>query len=80
MVAFAEMRPSEPPPSGSILALFEGESEARDLTGWDLALLRRLYRMPLDREARRHRGELVRALVTGDSTPGSGKAAPHKRP
>ncbi len=63
MVAFAEIRPSTPPPSGSILGMFDGETGARGLTDWDMAFLRALYALPLDRQARRHRGILVREMV-----------------
>jgi len=62
-VAFAEVRPSEPPPAGSILDLFTSEGEMRGLTDWDMAFLQALYEMPLDRPARRHRGTLVREMV-----------------
>ena len=62
-VAFAEIRPSEPPPAGSILELFGTAAGAPGVTDWDMAFLRALYRMPLDRQARRHRGLLVREMV-----------------
>jgi len=62
-VAFAEVRASEPPPPGSILGMFGPEADARSLTDWDMAFLRSLYRLPLDRPARRHRGMLVRDLA-----------------
>ena len=62
-VAFAEVRPSEPPPAGSILGMFRDEQQARGLTDWDMAFLRALYQIPLDRRARRHRGMLVRDMV-----------------
>lgn len=63
MVAFAEVRPSQPPPAGSILGLFGADAGARSLTDWDMAFLRALYALPLDRQARRHRGILVREMV-----------------
>jgi hypothetical protein len=63
-VAFSEVRPSEPPPAGSILGMFGAEPDARGLTDWDMAFLRALYNLPLDRQARRHRGMLVRDMVT----------------
>jgi hypothetical protein len=63
LVAFAEVHPSEPPPSGSILGLFGAQTGATALTDWDMAFLRALYNLPLDREARRHRGMLVRDMV-----------------
>lgn len=62
-VGFSEVRPSAPPPTGSILGLFATESGSSGLTDWDLAFLRSLYAIPLDREARRHRGMLVRDMV-----------------
>ena len=63
MVAFAELRPGAAPP-GSVLGLFAGAPVERDPTAWDLAFLRALYRLPLDRTARRQRGLLVSDLVT----------------
>jgi hypothetical protein len=62
-VAFSEVRPSAPPPTGSILGLFATESGSMGLTDWDLAFLRALYQIPLDRQARRHRGMIVRDMV-----------------
>jgi hypothetical protein len=62
-VAFSEVRPSAPPPTGSILGLFGAEANTRGLTDWDMAFLRALYNLPLDRQARRHRGILVRDMV-----------------
>ena len=62
-VAFSEVRPSEPPPTGSILGMFGTEQGARGLSDWDMAFLRALYALPLDRPARRHRGMLVRDMV-----------------
>ena len=62
-VAFSEVRPSAPPPAGSILGMFGAEPQADALTDWDLAFLRALYNIPLDRAARRHRGMLVRDMV-----------------
>ena len=68
-VAFAEVRASDPPPPGSILGMFGPEPDTRSLTDWDTAFLRALYRLPLDRPARRHRGILVRDMVNAQ-TPG----------
>lgn len=68
-VAFAEVRASETPPLGSILGLFGPEADASRLTEWDMAFLRALYRLPLDRPARSHRGMLVREMVDAQ-TPG----------
>jgi hypothetical protein len=62
MVAFAEMNASDPPPD-SILGLFKPQSVETSLTDWDLAFLKSLYRMPLDRRARIQRGHLVEALL-----------------
>lgn len=63
MVAFAEMDSSDPPPPDSILGLFQPSSAETSLTDWDLAFLKSLYRMPLDRRARIQRGHLVEALL-----------------
>ena len=62
MVAFAEMNAGDPPPD-SILGLFKPESIETSLTDWDLAFLKSLYRMPLDRRSRIQRGHLVEALL-----------------
>ena len=62
MVAFAEMDAGTPPPD-SILGLFRPDSIETTLTDWDLAFLKSLYRMPLDRNSRIQRGHLVEALV-----------------
>jgi hypothetical protein len=64
LVGFAEIRASQPPPAGSILSLFTLQEGVRALTAWDVTLLRTLYKMPMDRQARRHRGALVKALVS----------------
>lgn len=67
LVALAEVRPGGAP-DGSILALFEGETAARELTARDRAFLRALYRLPLDRQARQHRSRLageVAAVAAG---------------
>jgi hypothetical protein len=64
MVAFAEIRENDFSSPGSILGMFEAAPSApRALTEWDMAFLRVLYRLPLDRDARRHRGILVRDLL-----------------
>ncbi|MDP9423539.1 MAG: hypothetical protein M3Q19_12050 [Pseudomonadota bacterium] len=62
MVAFAEMDADAPPPD-SILGLFQADSAETSLTDWDLAFLKSLYRMPLDRRSRIQRGHLVEALL-----------------
>lgn len=70
LVAFAEIRNPEATPDGSILGMFGSSPPPRDLTAQDAAFLRALYKMPLDREAMRHRGQLVhdisRALVAAN--------------
>lgn len=65
LVALAEIRNAEAAPAGSILALFDSSAPPRDLTAQDIAFLRALYRIPLDRKAMQHRGQLVGA-ITGD--------------
>jgi len=71
MVAFAEIRENDFAAPGSILGLFaEGADAPRNLTDWDIAFLRVLYRLPLDRDARRHRGLLVRDLLAAVETEG----------
>ena len=62
MVAFAEMDAGPPPPD-SILGLFQPGSVESSLTDWDMAFLKSLYRMPLDRRSRIQRGHLVEALL-----------------
>jgi hypothetical protein len=62
MVAFAEMDADAPPPD-SILSLFQPDSVESTLTDWDMAFLKSLYRMPLDRRSRIQRGHLVEALL-----------------
>jgi len=63
MVAFAEMDAADPPPPDSVLGLFQPNSVEGSLTDWDLAFLKSLYRMPLDRRSRIQRGHLVNALL-----------------
>lgn len=62
MVSFAEMNASDPPPD-SILRLFQPDSIESSVTDWDMAFLKSLYRMPLDRRSRIQRGHLVEALL-----------------
>jgi hypothetical protein len=62
MVAFAEMSATAAPPD-SILGLFQPTSIENSLTDWDMAFLKSLYRMPLDRRSRIQRGHLVEALL-----------------
>jgi hypothetical protein len=71
MVAFAEIRDSDFAPSGSILGLFAAPGAPREMTDQDMAFLRALYRLPLDRQAQRHRGRLVVEMVAA----ATGKAA-----
>ncbi len=59
MVALAEFRSNPPPPKESILALFDGEMERRELSSHDTALLRGIYTVPPDREAYQQRRQLV---------------------
>lgn len=64
MVAFAEIRENDFSSPGSILGLFaQGQGAPAGLTEWDMAFLRALYRLPLDRQARQHRGLLVRDIL-----------------
>jgi hypothetical protein len=63
LVALAEIRNAEASPQGSILTLFESSVPPRDLTTQDLAFLRALYRLPLDRQAMQHRGQLVHGIT-----------------
>ncbi|MDO9488738.1 MAG: hypothetical protein Q7J32_10220, partial [Sphingomonadaceae bacterium] len=63
MVGLAELRRPDPPPAGSILALFDAAAAPPSLTDRDLALLRGLYAMPLDRLARQHRQMLVGRML-----------------
>ena len=64
LVAFAEIRNADAAPDGSILGMFQSNPPPRDLTPQDTAFLRALYRMPLDREAMRHRGQLVNDMTS----------------
>src|SRR5688500_15915668 len=62
-VALAEIRNAGAKPDGSILSLFESSAPPRDMTIQDLAFLRALYRLPLDRQAMQHRGHLVHGIT-----------------
>lgn len=62
MVAFAELDADASPPD-SILGLFQPTSIESSVTDWDMAFLKSLYRMPLDRRSRIQRGHLVEALL-----------------
>jgi hypothetical protein len=71
MVAFAEIRDSSFATRGSVLSMFGAQPDApRNLTDWDMAFLRALYRLPLDRDARQHRGLLVRDLLAAANAGG----------
>lgn len=59
MVALAELNSDPPPPEDSILSLFDGEADRRELSNNDTALLRGIYSLPPDREAFQHRRQLV---------------------
>jgi hypothetical protein len=63
LVALAEIRNADARPQGSILTLFESAAPPRDLTVQDQAFLRALYRLPLDRQAMQHRGQLVHGIA-----------------
>ncbi len=62
LVGLAEIRDPSARPTGSILAQFDSPATPTDLTRQDKAFLKALYRMPLDRQAMRHRGRLVRDI------------------
>ena len=63
LVALAEIRNAGATPEGSILSMFASSAPPRDLTAQDLAFLRALYRMPLDRKAIQHRGQLMQGIT-----------------
>lgn len=65
MVSLAEVRLDAPTVPGSILGLFAAKGP-RELSERDRAFLRGLYRLPLDRLARQHRGKLVRSMLAPD--------------
>lgn len=67
LVALAEIQPLDAPPQGSILAMFSGAEGPTRLTDQDVGFLRTLYRMPLDRQARYHRGTLVSGMISATS-------------
>ena len=75
MIAFAEMSADAQPPD-SILGLFQPARGESSLTDWDMAFLKSLYRMPLDRRARIQRGHLVEALLQERAPSGSQAANP----
>lgn len=63
LVALAEFQPGDPPPGDSLLSLFAADDAPLAATPSDVALLKQLYAIPLDREARAHRRLLARALA-----------------
>ncbi|HYJ84188.1 MAG TPA: hypothetical protein VEW26_15245 [Allosphingosinicella sp.] len=63
LVALAEIRNADATPAGSILSLFDSSAPPRDLTAQDLGFLKALYRLPLDRQAMQHRGQLVHGIT-----------------
>lgn len=67
VVTLAEFRPSSSPPPDSILGLFAASDTPEVITASDIALLRQLYSLPLDRDARAHRRMLAGALVKEQS-------------
>lgn len=62
MVALAEID-IEAKPVGSILTLFPDKNKVDDLSANDRAALKSLYSLPLDRNARFHRGRLKQDIV-----------------
>ncbi|MCW1402389.1 hypothetical protein OKA06_08640 [Novosphingobium sp. MW5] len=68
MVTLAEVWPQGPMPGDSILSLFEGRPAPGEITPQDEALLKALYKMPMDREGRYHRGRLVKDVSSALAT------------
>jgi hypothetical protein len=68
MVSLAEVWPQGPVAGDSILSLFNGTQPPREITSQDEALLKALYKMPLDREGRYHRGRLVKDVSSALAT------------
>lgn len=64
-VGLAEVAPPGKPPADSVLGLFGTEPRPRELTGQDIAFLRAVYRLALDRTASQQRVSLVGAIVEG---------------
>lgn len=63
LVSLAEIKVREPLPNGSILSLFTSGRGLIEPTQNDLAFLSSLYRLPLDRDGKAHRGMLVRDIA-----------------
>lgn len=72
LVLLAEVKPGARSSSISVLAAFGGYDPPKGLTDWDMAFLKALYRIPLDRTANRHRNQLV---VEMSKSMASGKGA-----
>jgi hypothetical protein len=62
LVSLAEVRQNAVA-QDSILELFSAPNPSTELSRRDLAFLRALYRLPLDRQARRQRHALVRDMI-----------------
>lgn len=62
LVGLAEIRFAGDPPPDSVLSLFAPSNPTYGLTAQDEALLKSLYRLPLDRHGRYHRGWLVKDI------------------
>ena len=69
LVGLAEIRAIGATPDGSILGMFETQGGYRNLTAQDAAFLRALYRIPMDREARQHRGALADQIADALTAP-----------
>lgn len=69
LVSLAEIEFDGEAPPQSILALFNKNERAGQLTDWDRSFLTELYRLPLDRLAKQQRQRLVGALTKQDSGP-----------
>ncbi|WP_448503223.1 hypothetical protein [Sphingomonas sp.] len=62
MVGLSEIR-LDAQPEASILTMLQADSDVKTMTQNDYALLRQLYRMPMDRNATRQRSVLRKALI-----------------
>ncbi len=63
LVALAEIRGVGATPEGSVLSMFTAPDAARNLTPQDIAFLRALYHLSLDRQAMQHRGALIGGIA-----------------
>lgn len=68
LVLLAEVKPGARSSSISVLAAFGSYDPPKGLTDWDMAFLKALYRIPLDRTANRHRSQLVVEMSKAMST------------